>query len=232
MCTMKNKENRRFSHRWWFWGVIAVVLIAAIGGYLLLDSTKDNAPASMEEAMLNAPVELMTGEVESVPPEPTPLPIPMTITEDMDVESLPVFSFTPEEWVTNLAELNGNIGLPTFSFIDVDMRNTIFTLNQSIYVMYMGRMNADGEIYTVMFGGFGDGTDASGYEITLSMAIFVASLHPEYTPSESGAVISELGLLGESYPDEAVLTKDGTRYEFVNDPEVGIMFFASPFLDD
>ena len=224
---MKKDNVNRFSYTWLFWVFVGSVVLT-IGGYFLISSTVKDTAGDDDAYSPSGSVELMTSDIETIIVDESDVPIPSTTASTADVDTLPVFSFTPEEWVDTLGTLNGDIGLPAVTFDDVDMKHTIFTLYQSTYVLYMGRMNTKGEVYTVMLGGFGDGTDTSGYEITLSMAIFIASLHPEYTPGESGAVIGELGLLGESYPDKATLTKDGTLYEFVNDPEYGVLLFASP----
>jgi|GEM_PF-4384884 len=229
---MKNKENQRFYHKWWFWSVTAiVVLTSAIAINLFVD--KPEAPKGSPNVMTMEDTEntsaLMTSSVaeESAPAANTVVIENPDRTLD-EINALPVFDFAIEEWVTTLGDMNAGIGLPVLTANDVVKNPGQFTINQSNYVFYMGRTNEMDETYSLMLGAYGDGSDESSAEILLSMAVMVGSLHPEYAPSDSGAVINELGLLGGTMPKEAELTKDGTVYQFVNDPEFGILFFASP----
>ena len=232
---MENKEKKRFLHRWWFWSAVVLVIFAAAGGVFLVRvkpaGSMDAEMALMTELPTNAPDELMTS---SVTPAPESAAITLINPERSAeaIEALPVFGFDIEEWVGTISGLNTSVGLPALFYKDVVRDPGQFTINQSEYVFYMGRLNQNSEAYSLMLGGFGDGKEESSAEILLSMALFVASLHPEYAPSDSGAVISDLGLLGDAFPDAAALVRDGTSYEFVNDPEFGILFFASPVVEE
>lgn len=230
---MEKEENKRFYRRWWFWGGAALVLVVAAAAVVLAGSkpaeSMEAEMAQMTAFATNAPDELMTSTITEAP-QPAASAIILTNPDrsDAEISALPVFEFGIEEWVDTMSGLTTSVGLPALESQYLALQETQFTINQSDYVFYMGRLNQSGQTYTLMMGGYGDGSNESSSEIILSMTLLVASLHPEYAPTESGAVIKELGILSGTLPETAQLTKDGTAYEFVNDPEFGILFFASP----
>jgi hypothetical protein len=229
---MENKENQRFYHKWWFWSVAAMVVLSTVI-MISLFTDKPEAPKGTLNVMTIDDTEkasaLMTSSItEENSPANTAVLIENPDRTADEINALPVFDFGIEEWANTLGDMNAGIGLPAITANDVNKTPGQFTINQSNYVFYMGRTNERNETYSLMMGAYGDGSDEASAEILLSMAVMVGSLHPEYAPSDSGAVIRELGLLGGAMPQEAELTKDGTVYQFVNDPEFGILFFASP----
>ena len=202
---------------------MAVILIGVILGYILRNTSR--------RPIINNPA-VMTGETsvasEKSETDSDALTLPAVQSSIEETNALPVFAFTTKEWVAVQNKLNNEVGIPTLNYDNIAMQNKQFTINQSEYMFYLGRFNDGGGIYTIMLGGFGDGSTESGYEITLSMALLVAAIHPEYTREQFGAVIGELGVLSDERPDEMNLIKDGTTYTFLNDPELGLMLFVSP----
>lgn len=224
---METKTDKIFYQKWWFWLIIVVVLIGAISGCGSNSDDTDSISADVKDiGAASEPVE-QTQEIVVTPTvAPTPTSTPDTEVEDLD--SSPVFELSLDEWVENLniwqAEMDGSL----INVSDIEISDGIFTLYLNDYVYYIGKLDSDNNIVSVMVGGVGDGTVESGAVVMSGLIGLIISINPEYTPDQCLDVIEALGLLSEEIETNTTATIDGTKYSFMTGESFGTMIFAFP----
>ncbi|MGI6436373.1 MAG: PH domain-containing protein [Syntrophomonadaceae bacterium] len=186
--------------KWWFWGIIVVILVALFSGDDNSNTSTKDVPASKNAS----PTEVVKTYSLGITPDEFKANFNSAaakVDADFKIDNLELKSGEIQDVYQSM--LTENIGL-------------LITANKK-----------DGSVRDVTLIAQGDGTFKSGADIIIAIGTLITAFHPESTPDERGQVLKDLGLFKEG-TDILNLKGNTTRgkykYWINSSPTIGIMF--------
>ncbi|AIQ59663.1 hypothetical protein [Paenibacillus borealis] len=226
--------NKPIYTKWWFW-VLAVIIIGAIGNMGDDKNTTDQAVTSATIEPAKVVVAEATEEAVIVPTQkpkevsksdptvaPTENPIPGTI------------GMTPEEFRKEFNaradSMESKLKISKKLTVEDGLAQDTFQYMFNDFLGITGSVNkADGSIRDIMMIGRGDGTSASGANIIVVMGLVILAVNPDIESTEVGSIITDLKVLEDGVDlakiDESTV-RNGIRYHVQGSNELGLMFSA------